>query len=373
MPPETGSLRTPFPEKGALGLVHRDEFVDELRYLLVFLEAGFLSTHVEDATMKPGLLLPPADVMDPTGIATTAESLGYDSVWMPELWGSDAFVQLGVIARETGSVRLGTAIANVFSRSPAVLAMAAATVDRFSDGRMVLGTGVSTPKAIADLHGLDYERPVRRAHETISLVKEYLSDADEPVSYDGELFEVADFDPLDADVPVYHAALGPANRRVVARLADGWIPHMVPFSGLEEAFEDVEETALEAGREPGAITVAPYVPAAVSDDPEAARSAIRDHVAHYVGSGEGYRKAVASQYPTKAERIATDWRDGNRDDARAAVTDEMVDDLGIAGTAERARNRLTELEARPVDLPIVTVPVTATDLALETIEALAPG
>jgi len=323
--------------------------------------------------MKPGLLLPPADVMDPTGIATTAESLGYDSVWMPELWGSDAFVQLGVVARETDEVRLGTAISNVFSRSPAVLAMGAATVDRFSDGRMVLGTGVSTPKAITDLHGMDYERPVRRAHETIALVKEFLSGDDDPVTYDGELFEVADFSPLDADVPVYHAALGPANRRVVARLADGWIPHMVPFSQLESSFEDIEETAREAGRDPGDVTVAPYVPAAVSDDPEEARAAIRDHVAHYVGSGEGYRRAVASQYPDEAETIATNWRDGNRDDARAAVTDEMVEDLGVAGSAASARERLVELETGLVDLPIVTVPATATELALETIQALAPG
>ncbi|MFB6084182.1 MAG: LLM class flavin-dependent oxidoreductase [Halorientalis sp.] len=324
--------------------------------------------------MQPGLLLPPADVMDPTGVATTAEQLGYGSVWMPELWGSDAFVQLSAVAAATDEVRLGTAIANVFSRSPAVLSMAAATVDRYADGRMVLGTGVSTAKAIEDLHGMDYENPVRRAHETIAVAQRYLSTDEGRVSYDGELIQVEDFEPLGRDVPVYHAALGPANRRVVARLADGWIPHNVPFPDLPEAFGDIEETAAEAGRDASEITVAPYVPSAVSDeDPEAARDAIRGHVAYYVGNGEGYRKAVAQRFPDGADAVAERWRDGDRGAAKDAVTDEMVDALGVAGTTEQARDRLDELQDGIVDLPMITVPRQAAgDMAMETIRALAP-
>jgi alkanesulfonate monooxygenase SsuD/methylene tetrahydromethanopterin reductase-like flavin-dependent oxidoreductase (luciferase family) len=322
--------------------------------------------------MKPGLILPPADVMDPVGIATTAENLGYGSVWMPELWGSDAFVQLGVVARETEDITLGTAIANVFSRSPAVLAMAAVTVDRYAEGRMVLGTGVSTPKAVTDLHGMEYHRPVRRAHETIAIIQEYLSDAEESVTYDGEMFEISDFEALDADLPVYHAALGPANRRVVGRLADGWIPHMVPFSRLEDAFDEIERAADEAGRDASEITVAPYVPAAVSDDGEEAREALRGHIAYYVGNGKGYRNAVAQEFPEKAEGVASLWEDGDREAARAAVTDEMLADLGVAGTPEEAREQMARLRDGFVDLPIVTVPKTGTALALDTINALAP-
>jgi len=323
--------------------------------------------------MKPGLLLPPADIMDPVTVAQTAEELGYGSAWMPELWGSDAFVQLGVVAGATDEIRLGTAIANVFSRSPAVLAMAAATVDRFADGRMTLGTGVSTPAAIEGLHGMPFEDPVRRAHETIAVVKRYLS-AEDRITYEGEKFEVDGFGGLDLDVPVYHAALGPANRRVVARLADGWIPHNVPFPDLPDAFGEIEETAAEAGRDADDITVAPYVPAAVSgDDPDAARDAIRGHVAYYVGNGEGYRKAVAQRFPEAADTVASHWAAGDRDAAKGAVTDGMVDALGVAGTPDAARNRLADLQDGIVDLPIVTVPMQAAgDLAMETISALAP-
>jgi len=323
--------------------------------------------------MKPGLLLPPADVLDPVGVATTAESLGYGSVWVPELWGADAFVQLGAVADATDDVRVGTAIANVFSRSPAVLAMAAATVDRYSDGRMTLGTGVSTPKAIEDLHGVEYDRPVRRSHEVIEVVKAYLSDADERVSYEGEVISVQDFETLGRDVPVFHAAMGPANRRVVARLADGWIPHNIPFPNLEGTFDYIADHAREADRDPDDITVAPYVPAAVSDDdPDAARDAIRGHVAYYVGSGEGYRKAVAERFPDEADAVAGNWREGDRDAAKAAVTDEMVAALGVAGTTEQARGQLADLQDGPVDIPIVTVPRQAADVAMETVQALAP-
>ncbi len=66
----------------------------------------------------------------------------------------------------TATIDLGTVIVNIFSRSSAVLAMAAATVNRIAPGRLTLGVGPSTPKAIEDLHGIAYDQPVRRIHET---------------------------------------------------------------------------------------------------------------------------------------------------------------------------------------------------------------
>lgn len=324
--------------------------------------------------MPRGILLPSDGGRKATERAIRAEELGYDSVWTPELWGADAFVGLTEIATRTDDVRLGTAIANVFSRSPAVLAMASASVDRVSDGRMTLGVGVSTQKAIEDLHGMAFEQPVRRAHETIELVRRFTA-GEGRVEYDGEVFDVADFPSLGVDIPIYHAALGPANRRVVGRLCDGWIPHNVPFSQLDAAFETVVDTARDAGRDPGTIEVAPYVPAAVSDDVGEARDAIRGHVAYYVGSGEGYTRAVATVFPEEAQQVADAWRGGDRGDARAAVTDEMVDELGVAGTPETAPERLATLvDETVIDHPVLVVPAQASDeMAERTLEALAPA
>jgi len=322
--------------------------------------------------MTHSVLLPAATDADPVAFAGRAADLGYDTVWLGELWGRDAFVTLAEIAREV-DVGLGTAIANVYSRTPAALAQAAASVEEAATGRVRLGLGTSTPKAITDLHGLDFEHPARRLHETAELAGRFLA-SEGPVSYDGECFRVRDFPGLETDVPVYVAALGSATRRATGRVADGWIPHNVPFDRLPDAFETIATAARERGRDPEAITVAPYVPSAVSDAPAAARDAVRGHLAYYVGSGEGYRRAVGAAFPEEASEIASAWRDGERDTAKAAVTDEMVAALGVAGDPAGAREQFAAVASNPVvDEPIVVVPSNAPGLAAETIEALAPS
>lgn len=323
--------------------------------------------------MHLGLVVPRTGSHDPTDLAVDAEGLGYDSVWLGELWGTSSVVKLTEIATRTEDVTVGTAIVNVFSRTPAVLAMTAATIDQVSEGRAVLGVGTSTPTAIENVHGMSFDQPVRRSHETLEIVSHILTD-DEPVDYDGELLSVDGVPPLGRDVPLYHAALGPANRRVVGRLCDGWIPHNVPFSELDEAFEVVATAAREADRDPSQITVAPYVPAAVSEDEAEAYDAIRGHVAYYVGSGDGYRRAVGSLFPDRADEVADAWQAGERAEATDLVTDEMVEELGVAGTPAVARDRLENLVAETaIDRPLITIPEQAADdLAVGTIEALAP-
>jgi alkanesulfonate monooxygenase SsuD/methylene tetrahydromethanopterin reductase-like flavin-dependent oxidoreductase (luciferase family) len=325
--------------------------------------------------MPTDLLLPMVSEMDDGDLAARAENLGYDGLWLGELWGASSVVRLTEIATRTDDIDLGTAILNVFSRTPAVLAMTAASLEEAAGGRFRLGVGTSTKKSIEDLHGVEWDdpNPVRRAHETIELTKAYL-DGDERVEYDGEVFEVQDFPPLGADVPVYHAALGKANRRVVARLCDGWIPHNIPFPVLQDNYEYIREHAEEAGRD-GSIDVAPYVPAAVADDTEVARDVIRGHVAYYVGNGEGYERAVAELFPEGADAVATAWRSGDRSAAAGAVTDEMVDALGVAGTPDEARERFEEIaDIDCVTRPMVTIPSNADDETAErTIEELAPS
>ena len=324
--------------------------------------------------MRLGLRLPSTADRSASDFAVRAEELGYESVWQGELWGANAFAELAAVATRTNEVRLGTAIVNVYSRTPAVLAMGAASLDRLSGGRAILGLGVSTPTAIEGLHGMGFERPIRRTVEAGELVAAFLG-GEGTVEYDGEVFEAADFPALDADVPVYNAALGPANRRATGRAFDGWLPNNVPFSNVGSAFETIAGTAREAGRDPDAIEIAPWVHVAVDDDdPGAARDLVRGTVAYYVGSGEGYEAAVGAVYPEAAERIASAWRGGDRDAARASVTDELVADLGCAGTTEDVREQLRRVvDETPVDLPIVNVPAGADDAVVErTVTAVAP-
>ena len=317
------------------------------------------------------LALEPTD--DVATFAQRVERLEYDSLWTGELWGRDSFVALTSAAEATDEVGLGTAIVNVYGRTPATLAQAAATLDTASDGRFRLGLGTSTAKVVEDLHSMSFENPPRRTHETAELVGEFLT-AEGRVSYDGELFSVADFPSMGRDVPVYTAALGPAMRRVTGRVADGWLPHNIPFHDLANAFETVAETAREADRDPASITVAPYVPSAVSEDRDAALRTARGHIAYYVGSGEGYRAAVAAHYDG-AEAVAEAWREGDREGAREAVTEDMLEGLTVAGTPEEAREQFDGVAALDIiDEPIVVIPSGASDeVADRTVETLAPA
>lgn len=324
--------------------------------------------------MRIGALLPLVQGYDQVELARRLEEWGYESVWTSELWGINAFATLGAIASQTDEIGLGTAITNVFSRSPAVLAMAAATLSDRSNGRMTLGLGTSTPEAVENIHGMTFERPVRRAHETIEIIRRVLSESDDSITYEGEILSIENIPPLNSAVPIYYAALGSANRRVVGRLCDGWIPHMIPLPDIGEAFEIIADAAHEVERDPNEITVMPYVPVAVSENEVEAQEALCGHIAYYVGSGNSYQRMVAKRFPEKAEQISAAWREGDRSTATDTVTADMTDALGVAGTPEMARERLSELmDETVIDRPMLAVPNQAADeLAEQTFESLAP-
>lgn len=304
------------------------------------------------------------------------ESLGYESVWTSEGWGSDSFVELMEFACHTDEVRLGTSVVNVFSRSPAVLAMASASVMRASDGRVILGVGTGHPATIEGLHGIKFSQPLTRIRETIELIRAYTEPGETEVDYNGEIFHVTGYRSQNTPVPIYNAALGEHNRRLTGMLCDGWVPFNIPLPALEAAFKTLTTAAEAVDRDPDDITVAPWISAAVSDDPEKARRIAREHVASYVGriTDDTYKGAVAQAFPTEADRIANAWRRGDEDEAASYVTDEMVDALGVTGSPEDAREQLFDLIDSPVvDVPILSVPYLADDEMVETtIEELSP-
>lgn len=304
-----------------------------------------------------------------------AESLGYDSLWTTEGWGRGSFVELASLAARTENIGLGTSIVNVYSRTPAVLAMESATLAEFSGGRFVLGLGAGHPYSIEGIHGMDWTRPVARTRETIDLVKRFTSGGEFP--FDGDVFEIEGADALDVDVPVANAALGETNRRVTGRLADGWLPFNIPLPSLESAHGTVTAAAREAGRDPDEIDVMPWIPTAVSEDRETALDLLRENVVSYVGgfSDDAYKNALAQHFPEAAEAIATAERAGDHDAALEAVTDEVLRAVGVAGTPEEANEQLAAVRERPVvDTPIISIPSPAgSEVVDATVETLAPN
>lgn len=268
-------------------------------------------------------------------LASAAEAAGFNLVFVPETWGREAFTRLGYLAANTETIRLGTGIIPVHSRSPALIAQGAATLDELTDGRAVLGLGLSGPEVIENWHGVDFQPALRRQREAIDIVRRVLS-GDE-VTYDGRVFDLQHFrlrfGPLRSDVPIYVAAQGETNIELTGGFADGWMPNRIPVSALSEKREHLERGAGKRDRDPAAVTTIPWVTTCVLDDGERARARCREMIAFYVGAmGDFHYDAVADHgFRETADRIQNRWESGEKDAAREAVSDELLEEIAIAG------------------------------------------
>jgi coenzyme F420-dependent oxidoreductase len=310
--------------------------------------------------------------------AVRGEELGYDRAWLPESWGRSAPVTLTSIAENTEEIGIGTSIMPVYSRSPALIGMTAATLQEVSGGRLRLGLGPSGPIVIENWHGVEFGNPLRRTRETVDVVKRVLS-GDE-VEYDGEYFELSGFrlrqgapDPVPA---IDAAAMGPKAVELAGRFADGWHALMLTREGLSERLEDLERGAELAGREPGEVRTTLSLTCCALEDGERARDLVRQHVAFYIGGmGTYYRDNLARQgHEELAHGIYDAWNDDRRGEAVSLIDDDLLDSLAVGGTPERARELLAEFETLDgVDVASVSFPRGAdVEEIVATMEALAP-
>ncbi len=327
--------------------------------------------------VRTGMVLPDEtsglDTAASVDIARAAESAGIDSLWKGEISGSNALMMLSAVATATDDIGLGTGVVNVYSRAPTLLGTSAATLDRLSDGRAMLGIGVSSPVMVEKWHCGSFDRPLRRMRESIEIVRSVVEGG--TVEYDGEVFEVGPYSTqvaaVDGEIPIFNAAMSETNRKLTGEFADGWMPVMTPLSALEDVAADVAAAAENAGRE--TPTVAPWVPVAVADDPDRAERLARDHLAQEMAMG--YNKLAAKfGYGDPADEAFEKWRDGDRDAAAAAISQAMLDDLAVYGTREACHERLAEYADAGADLLIAWPSFTATrdeiDALVETMGSL---
>ena len=171
---------------------------------------------------------------DMIAVAQRADALGYHSLWTGESWGRDLFTVLTMLACNTQTVKLGTGIATVFSRTPAIIAQSIASLDSISEGRAILGLGTSGRIVIENWHGLPYKKPLARTREYIEIIRQAL--AGEQVNHQGELFQLSRFRmtarPVQQKVPIYLASLGPKNLELTGQIADGWLPAWIDGNQL---------------------------------------------------------------------------------------------------------------------------------------------
>ena len=330
-----------------------------------------------------GLGMGPAEQLR---VVQEAERLGYDSVWAAEAYGSDAATVLAWLAAGTSKIKLGSAIFQMPGRSAAMTAMTAATIDELSGGRMLLGIGSSGPQVAEGWHGQRFARQLQRTREYVAVVRKALSR--ERLEFHGETLELPLPDgpgkplkltitPVQERIPIYLAAIGPKNTALAGEIADGWIPTFFSPEHVSGLRALLEEGAQRSGRSLDGFDIAPTVNAYISDDREMARNLMRPVLALYIG-GMGsrdqnfYNKLVQRYgFEDAAKEIQDLYLDGKREEAGAAIPDELIDMVSLAGPPDVVRDRLAAFRDSGVGTLMITPMAFGVDDRIEQLRAVA--
>ena len=306
-----------------------------------------------------------------------ADRLGYHSVWIGERWAWDMYVTLTHLADITERIQLGASIVNVFSRTPGAIAQASASLDHLSNGRLILGLGVSGRMVVERWHGTPFHKPVQRTREYVEVLRQMLGGW--RVDYDGELVQSHGFTlevPLVRDnIPIYIASLGPKNVAMTAEVADGWLPVYISPDRTLEAVREFHQAAQAAGKEPKSLVMAPEIYAGVTDDAEGVRRMVRKSLSRsLMGRGAFYADQVRrAGFDEDMDTLTDLWDQGKREQAPAALSDELIDAVSVIGSADECREKLAWLHGLGWDLPIVRFPRGASEnLVVATLKGLAP-
>ncbi|MDE3095033.1 MAG: LLM class flavin-dependent oxidoreductase [Chloroflexota bacterium] len=288
-----------------------------------------------------------------------ADDAGVDSVFVAEAWGRDAFTLLTQLAERTQRIKLATGIVNYYSRSPAALAQHFATLDELSGGRMVIGLGASSANVIEHFHGIPFNPPLARMREVVQIINMLM--ANQPLEFKGKVFQMERgftlrFRPVREHIPVYVASFRPAATKVVAQVADGWMPTMIPVQRARQEVARFLGYVKDAGRDPSQMTVR-FLGVTVAKDRERALQAAKAGTAFYIARmGDFYYQQLSDMgFADEANAIRRAWKEGGSGAGIAAVTDELSDSLGFIGDVDACRERLAEEEAAGINLHNVAV------------------
>jgi F420-dependent oxidoreductase-like protein len=270
--------------------------------------------------------------------ARLADELGFEGVYTTHIAGRDSLTVLATYASVTERVRLGTGVVPIFSRTPAAMAQTAATIDEFSDGRMVLGLGVSHRITVENWYGAKIERPVTQMREYASIVRAIFQGESPP---EGKHFNTHfQFMGYSArpDLPIYIAALSPNMLRLAGEIADGvmlWLCN--PEYIREVVVPSVREGRERAGKSLDGFEIVPAVTVALTDDPEAGRATMRQELVTYA-SLPFYRAMLErSGFADDLKAFDEGMQAGDVEKAKAGLSDELLKSLAGIGSADDVR------------------------------------
>ncbi|MDX8036415.1 LLM class F420-dependent oxidoreductase [Lentzea sp. BCCO 10_0856] len=301
-------------------------------------------------------------VLEHRALVSELAGLGYTDVWSAETTGTDAFTPLALAAQWSSDLRFGPAIAPVYTRGPATLAMTAATMAEVTGGRFVLGIGSSSPVIVQRWNAIPFEEPFKRTRDTLRFLKAAL--AGEKVTAEYDTFSVSGFKlerPPAEKVPIMLAALRPNMLRLAGREADGAITNWLAATDVAQVREELGDSELAAR-----VFVCP------TEDADAARALGRMLISTYltVPAYAAFHDWLGRGEVLRPMHDA--WAAGDRKAASKSIPDEVVDALVVHGSLDECRARVAEYQTAGVDTPIIALLPTGGD-QVEQVRALAPG
>ncbi len=273
-------------------------------------------------------------------LAREAESAGVEAVFSPEFM-NDALSNCHVMAQATARIKVGTWIANIYLRHPALCAQTAVAIDDTSKGRLILGLGVSHRPLVEDIYKEKMDRPREFLREYITTIRDITT---------GKGYPGAPMQPQAATykVPIYVGALALGTVELCGEMADGAMLYLCPKSRMPRVMAALEKGAAKAGRSVSSVDITTGLPACISDDLNAARAAARNNLAFY-GRLPFYNKLFQSSgFVQEVEALAK----GNAQ----WVSDRMAEEVSLVGPPTRCREQLAAFREAGIQLPII-VPV----------------
>ncbi|MCX6510819.1 MAG: LLM class F420-dependent oxidoreductase [Actinobacteria bacterium] len=298
------------------------------------------------------------------------EKAGLDIAWVAEAYGFDAPTFMGYLAAKTESITIGAGILPIYTRTPTLMAMTAASMDMLTNGRFILGLGASGPQVIEGFHGVRYDAPLGRTREIIDICR--IVWKRERVTYDGKYYQLPlpagegtglgkplkmIAKPIREDIPVWIASLGPKNVEMTAEIANGWLPIFY----MPERANDVWGADLAAGmakRDPnlGPLEICAGGLVAIGDDKSDIAELARPMVALYVGGmgakGRNFYNDLMCRYgyEEEAEKIQDLYLEGKKDEAAALVPSEFLKLTNLCGPEGFVRERIEAYAAAGVNV-----------------------
>ena len=289
-----------------------------------------------------------------------ADRLGFYSVWSAEAYGSDAVTPLAWIAARTKQIHVASGIMQMPARTPAMTAMTATTLDQLSGGRFLLGLGVSGPQVVEGWHGEPYGKPLVKTREYVEIVRKIWA-REQPVEHQGEHYQIPYRGPgatglgkplksilHGRQIPIYIAAIGPKSVEQAAEIADGWLPiwYSPHRTHVFKGALDAGFARAGGGKSLATFDIAASVNVVIGADVQKCLDHIKPGLALYIGGmgarGKNFYNDLACRYGFEAEakRIQDLYLGGKKDEAAAAVPDQLADEVSLVGPPESIRDRL---------------------------------